>query len=102
MALVNTAVETVNEQERFYVRYTVAFDNSYPTGGETLDWEALAGTPQSSVLLALLPEGDGTYHAVYDRTNKKIMMIVSATGAEVANAFDLSGLTAWPVTFLVK
>ena len=67
--------------------------NSYPTGGEVMT-PALFGLSQ---VYAVVPLGDligGTAVSwTYDRANNKLKASVMATGAEVANATDLSGHT---------
>ena len=42
---------------------------------------------------------NATYRFEYDRTNKKVLAYVNATGAE-AGAIDLSGQTGIVVTFV--
>jgi hypothetical protein len=98
MALTVTEGTMYQEQPAFRKVISVAFDSSYPTGGEDLDHESY--DPNGGVFLGAMCEADGTYHFVYDETNKKLMAIVTATGAEVANTTDLSALTAVPVVVL--
>lgn len=81
---------------------TVAFDGSYPTGGESV---TPAQLKLSSVHVAIcdisIPDDAiGTTAARYDLTNKKILVYDDDdTPAEVANAADLAGLTVHIVAF---
>ena len=68
---------------------TLAFDASYPTGGEVFDWR-LFGFQTGDYLRV---ESDGTYIFVVDYTNKKVLAY-SGLGTQVTNATDLSALTA--------
>lgn len=85
---------------------TIAFDSSYPTGGEALAASDIDGLEsQIDVLIAF--SGQSGYVFDYDKTNEKVLVYqqknpADAGGAdiplpEVGNAGDLSGLTA--VTF---
>ena len=64
-------------------------DTSYPTGGSAIS----AANVQLTAITALLPQNpyplvDRIY--VWDRTNGKLIAQVASTGAQVANATDLS------------
>ena len=98
MALTVTAGTTYGEQERFHVVASVAFDSSYPTGGEALDHADYV--PAGSVLLGVMIASDGTYRFEYDEENNKLVAITWVDGAEVANTTDLSALTAVRVVFV--
>lgn len=71
----------------------IAFDSSYPTGGEALDLSAKLPTKVAAVLF----DGMGGYVPQYDYANKKVLMYeAGADGAaldEVADTTDLSALT---------
>jgi hypothetical protein len=75
---------------------TLAFDSSYPTGGEAVtesDFSAELGT-----LVHLSVEPTAVYtHWVYDKTNDKLKGY-TATNTEIGNTTDLSALTAVPFT----
>ncbi len=91
---------------------TVAFDDSYPTGGEPFDANAECGLKSVENVRtgAGLPMG---FDVQYDYTNKTLMLLGESTEAsgdavnaatartaggrpslEFANAFDASGITA--------
>lgn len=65
----------------------------YLTGGDPF----VAGDVKLGQMDVLIPVSVITaagvlYHPVYDRVNSKLMLYVGTTGAEVANATDLSAL----------
>jgi len=98
MALASATAGTVrSEQETFFAPVTIAFPNPYSVGGEALDWETYL--PEGAVLHGAMCDANATYHLQYDRTNKKVLVYVNATGAQ-AGAIDLSGLTGMVVTFI--
>ena len=70
----------------------ITFDDSYVTDGEPL---ASADILPSNSIYALDPVGGGSllYEFIWDSTNAKIIVVVRATGAEVANATDLAAVT---------
>lgn len=75
---------------------TVAFDSSYPTGGEEISFGNFEAKP-----IYVAVESDSGYIFKYDRTNGKIMAYYAdydavADGAliQVADTTDLSGVTA--------
>ena len=75
---------------------SIAFDSSYPTGGEAFD---LSG--KFATLTMVLIEPNSGYVFTYDYTNKKVIAYWvdndgSADSAmiQVANTTDLSGITA--------
>jgi len=98
MALTVTAGTKYGEQVRFHVVVSVAFDSSYPTGGEALDYATYI--PAGAVLLGAYCLSDGTYRFEYDATNKKLVAITWNDGAQVPNTTDLSALTAVQVVFV--
>lgn len=75
---------------------TIAFDSSYPTGGEATT--AISG--HFTELLGVLFEHEDGYTFKYDYTNNKILAywvdtsVDGAAQAEVADTTDLSGVTA--------
>jgi len=71
---------------------------SYATGGFALDLvtdESLPAQPFECHIRCTDGNGvpDATYVAEWDSSNSKIVAFVRATGAEVAAAVDLSGVT---------
>ena len=74
----------------------VAFDDSYPTGGEAVD---LSEVGIGTVLFAIVEPTDG-YTFEYDRSNDKVVAYWvdtttdGAPQAEVANTTDLDGVVA--------
>jgi len=71
---------------------SIAFDSSYPTGGESLD---LSGYFPNAVHLVLI-EPQAGYVFVYDYTNKKVMAYWTGatTGAVLAQITDTTNLSA--------
>lgn len=70
-------------------------DDSYPTGG-TAGLNALVAAAlgvTSVVIEAVVQQNLSDHVARYDKTNDKLMVQLMSTGAEVANAVDLSGTT---------
>lgn len=78
----------------FVDRISFAGDAAYPTGG-TAGFKALlnAVTKDSRTPLAVIGQDCGNNVVSYDETADKLKVRVGSTGAEVANAFDLSGQT---------
>lgn len=66
----------------------VAFDSSYPTGGESLT-PAQLGLTSVDVVLSDHKAG---YNFVYDKANQKLLAYNGTT--QVANTTDLSAITA--------
>ena len=69
---------------------TFAWDNSYPTNGETVSI-----TDVEYIHFMRTPRA-GANEFTYDKANNKVIAYVATTGAEVANATDLSAQTATP------
>lgn len=65
---------------------------SYPTGGMLFDPKAEASMLSEPSHVNVYAESV-TYDAFYDHANKKIIVRVTATGAQVANAVDLSAVS---------
>lgn len=82
---------------RYVGLYTVALDNSYVTGGYAFDPKAqgFIGAVDKVLIFprfAAGATGTLTRQFQYDRVNKKIVVIITSTGAENANAGDLSAI----------
>lgn len=98
MALASAVTGTVHQEgPLFAVPVTIAFANPYTVGGEALDPDD--HLPEGAVCLGAMGDANATYHFKYDRTNKKVLAYVNATGAQ-AGAIDLSGQTGIVITFL--
>jgi hypothetical protein len=67
--------------------FEIAFDSSYPTGGESLVPRNI-GLSEIDILLA---EDASGYNFEYDHTNKKILAYTA--GSQVADTTNLSTLT---------
>mgnify|MGYP001257859423 CR=1 FL=1 len=88
-----TNLNRVKLGNRFAVTATVAFDSSYPTGGESLTAEEL-GLVSIDMLLA---EAYATAHILkYDHANSKLMLYEIDTGAfaQEDNEEDMSAVSA--------
>lgn len=77
----------------------IAFDSSYPTGGESLTSADLGFEDVAANLFVICPPRNG-YSFVYDGTNAKLKVYwgdnnnaSDAPGVEVADTTDLSALT---------
>lgn len=62
----------------------IAFDTSYPTGGEAMDLSDVL-----KEIRAVFIEMKGGNDFEYDYDNDKVLAYVTSTGAEVANEVDL-------------
>ena len=71
------------------VAATVAFDNSYPTGGEAV---TASDFGLDSEIFAIIPANGGADVVSYDRTNGKLT-IHTADGTEATNASDQSAVS---------
>lgn len=78
----------------FHETLTVTFDASYPTGGEVLGLAAAIGDGKSVVAIIPLGIASNGNVPVADIANDKLKMFVFSTGVEVADAVDLTGVTA--------
>jgi hypothetical protein len=78
----------------FMDRISFPGDGNYTTGG-TVAFEASfrAKIGENRTIIDVIAGDCGNNKAVYDRTNDKLKVLVGSTGAEVANATDLSGTT---------
>lgn len=71
----------------------VAFDSSYPTGGEPLTASDLGLTTVEFAIATVKVAGTGSVTAVfYDIANAKLLAYTAA--AQVANTTDISAVTA--------
>lgn len=70
----------------------ITFDNSYPTGGETLGLATYGLTPASVSFVGFEPTSNRI--ATYDRTNDKVLLY-TALGTEAANASDQSTIVVY-------
>lgn len=70
----------------------VATGGSYLTGGEVLTAADL-GMSNIQGVYGTISNGTAVVVAWFDYTNQKLKLFVPNTGAEVANAVDLSGYT---------
>lgn len=76
----------------YRVPFTITFDSSYPTGGESIA-ATITGSPYSvlrtidhiAIYDAVAPGGTGGFsagdiaHAIVDYTNKKVLLYINAT-----------------------
>jgi hypothetical protein len=76
---------------------TVAFDSSYPTGGEAID---LAGNESVDIMLCSHEDG---YSFLWDRANQKLLVYYVDNNAagdsaqiQVPDTTDISSITACP------
>lgn len=88
-------LEKGNKSGLSVISGTIAFDNSYPTGGESIT--AITGKFQTC--LQVICDNFGGFLTTFDKTNSKLLVYqatdaVAGTRAEAANAADLSGITA--------
>lgn len=63
---------------------------TYATNGVTYDICGVWGFTENDTSVVLDP--DATYSYVYDKANNKIIFIVTATGAELTNATNISAI----------
>lgn len=102
MALVATKVFDAELEGHINVRgVTLAFDSSYPTGGEVITANGLRLT---SILMAVIPAYKGIAFE-WDPTNLKVLAYWVSTAvngaalAEVTDTTSLAALTAAPAIF---
>lgn len=95
MALTISNIENTGLLSNRAVLFNLAFDSSYPTGGEALTPNNL-GMEQ---IVMLIIQCQGGYSFEYDISNQKVKAywvdttVDGAPQAEVANTTDLSGVT---------
>lgn len=101
MALVATRVARVSQDDLVQSFVTLAFDNSYPTGGEAI---TANGVGLTKILGAIIPGNKG-FTFEMDLTNLKVIAYwvdTSIDGSpmlEVVNTTDLSAIVAAPAIF---
>jgi len=70
----------------------ITFDSSYPTGGEAITPANLGLTAKILGIIGMAHDADANLYVLrYDIDNSKLL--VENSGAQVANATDLSALT---------
>jgi hypothetical protein len=88
MALTVTGKKWMSLGNKLACSMDVAFDDSYPTGGEDFDPVKVPGI--RPVFISISPRSGYVFE--YDETNKKILAY-STAATEVGNGTDLSTLT---------
>lgn len=99
MALTWTVLHNGWAGDSYYTSFTVQFDNSYPTGGESIS----AGDFQTIMPKVMAPTisnvqrfytepATSAKYAVLDRTNSKLMLFTNGS-TEAGNASDQSSVT---------
>jgi len=79
--------------KRFKVGGTAGAFTTYATGGIEYDICGNLGFTEASTSVILDPTT--AYRFAYDPSNNKIFFLVQATGAELANGTDISGVTIY-------
>jgi hypothetical protein len=69
--------------------------DSYATGGEAFAPASVGWNSFDLVLVGVATDGTNTALVVWDAVNAKLMWFVPSTNVEVANAVDLSTVTAY-------
>jgi hypothetical protein len=82
----------VQEAPKYLCHLDVTFDDSYPTGGESLDYDDYI--PSGCTVHGVVCRSDATYRFEYDYVSKKLVAITWADGAEVTNGTNLAAVTA--------
>lgn len=78
----------------FYDRISFAGDGAYPTGGTPGFQTAIQALLKAGrKVLTVIPGDCGDNLVTYDSANDKLKCRVASTGAEVANAANLSAVT---------
>lgn len=94
LGTVTSVSATAAQGPVFTDRLTVVGDSSYPTGGTAGLAAALKALRKDQRdIVSVVDEGVATNKIEYDKANDKLLCYVRATGAQVANATDLSGTT---------
>jgi len=77
--------------DRAFMFVTIAFDSSYPTGGEPIDATVLdsIGFSQVDYIAPQTTNLAGTRLVTYDRVNKKLLLF-TAVGTEAGSASNQS------------
>jgi hypothetical protein len=79
----------------FLGRVSFLGDDSYPTGG-TAGFAALVAAllPATGLtVMGVVQQNNSDHICRYDKANDKLVVQLASTGAEVANAVDLSSVT---------
>lgn len=86
-----TPDKRISMGNKIMVLGSIAFDSSYPTGGESFDRTQLVLRDLDSIIF----EDSGVFSFQYDYTNNKVKVFTAAAApkAEVADTTDLSSLT---------
>lgn len=102
MALVATKVFRSEIEDQSVLFVTLAFDNSYPTGGESITANAIGLTRING---AIIP-GNVGYTFTWDGTNSKVLVYYGdnnnasdGPGIELPDTTDASAITAAPALF---
>ena len=89
MALTITSRRVINTKDARVIAATIAFDNSYPTGGEAVTAAELG---LDSTIDAVIVTTGGSDTVVYNRSTGKLQ-IFTADGTEATNASDQSAVS---------
>ena len=92
-------------QQNNVVHTTLDLDASYPEASGGYDCDAVldvAGVLAGYEILHIAVMATGTYHFSFDAVANKLKVFVSATGAEVANAFNLAAITGLQATIFCQ
>ena len=89
MALTITSRAVLNDKDTRVVAATIAFDSSYPTGGEAI---AASDLGLDSSIDAVFVTTGGADVVVWSRSTGKLL-IYTADGTEATNASDQSAVT---------
>ncbi len=103
MALTVTVNKRTVYGDQRVIYATVAFDNSYPTGGEAVDVSMFGGqlTELTDAILLNSHNLAASRIVVWDRPNKKLKLF-TALSTEAANASDQSTINDIRVVFVGK
>lgn len=92
MALVVTKGKARRVGKNIVHNFSLAFESSYPTGGEALPASGRgSGIATTVTLKQVNVKPDSTHFYLYDKVNSKVA--AWTTGGEVANTTDLSAKT---------
>lgn len=88
------------DHQVFLQQFTLLADDAYATGGTLLTKHLRRYTTDDAFDMRQVVHAEGwgvlasvLYLAKYDAANDKLLMFLASTGAEVANATDLSDMT---------
>lgn len=77
----------MNRRDLKFVPLTLAFDSSYPTGGEEFSFDGV------STIVTMIIEDTALYTFMYDYVNDKILAYVKTSGLQAADTTNLSAQT---------